>query len=81
MTAFRIEINVPDDIAQGDAEEMVAFQNHIHYQIRYYNETNDIERYWDDKFYVTGKWQELSDCNMPLDSNEKTVLYMNGVKK
>ena len=74
MTAFRIEINIPDDIAQGDAEAMVAFQNHIHYQIKYYNETNDIDTFYGDKFYVVGKWQELDDCCQPVDSNKKHTI-------
>ena len=74
MTAFRIEINIPDDIAQGDAEAMVAFQNHIHYQIKYYNENHVNTDFYDDKFYVIGKWQELDDCCLPVDSNKKHTI-------
>ena len=82
MTAFRLEINIPDDIAQGDAEAMVAFQNHIHYQMKYYNETNDIDTFYGDKFYVVGKWQELDDCCQPLDSNKKhTIAELEWEKK
>ena len=74
MTAFRIEINIPDEIAQGSAEDMVAFQNHIHYQLKYYNETNDVDKFYDDKFYIIGKWQELDDCCQPVDSNKKHTI-------
>ena len=74
MTAFKIEINIPDDIAQGDAEAMVAFQNHIHYQIKYYNENHVNTELYDDEFYVIGKWQELNDCGQPVDANKKQTI-------
>ena len=59
MATFNIEVEIPNEVA-SNFEELHAFQKHIVYQVRHYNEYASLETVYGDEIGIN-KFEKKDD--------------------